>query len=365
MKIGLLSPHYAFNYGAVLQAFALKTYLRNQGHDAVILNRRPAYQCAIPSLLGRIARKCEEFAKRNSFGVFEKRFLQPQTSPVIHQNDWEQLPDFKLDAIIVGSDQIWRDDYTFTSFGYNFFLDFLPEESSIKRISYAPSLGKESWHSTTDRTNRVRDLLQKFNSISVREESSIRILKEKFGVEAELVVDPTLLLHAEEYIEALCIKQKASKHIATYILDYDDNFRRKINEISSSLKLPVKNITVKSSKTKLGVFINRFKPMKSVNYWVKNLANAEYVVTNSFHGMVFSIIFRKQFIVVNNEERGEARFKSLLKMFGLEDRLVTDLQTDFKELLVKPINYSTAVTKIESWRSKSINYLQKALDHVP
>ena len=153
MRIGLFSPHFAFNYGAVLQAFALKTFLIEHGYDAVIINRRPEYHCAIPSLFGRIARRIEELAKFNSFGKFEREYLQPQTELIVHQTDWSKFEKFNLDAVIVGSDQIWRDDYCFTSFGYNLFLDFITDKS-IKKISYAPSLGKESWNADPEATMR-------------------------------------------------------------------------------------------------------------------------------------------------------------------------------------------------------------------
>lgn len=359
MKIGLLSPHYAFNYGAVLQAFALKEYLRSLGHDAIILNRRPAYQCAIPSLFGRIARKLEEITKRNSFLRFEKEHLQPKTAPVVFQTDWDKIDMNSFDAVIVGSDQVWRDDYTFNSFGFNLFLDFVGEE--IKRISYAPSLGKDSWDSSVNNTEKVKTLLHRFDAISVRESSSIAVLKDKFDVNAQLVVDPTLLLTANDYVEKLKIKQSQHDYIATYILDYNDGFKKKIERLSHDLGLKHRDIVVKSPKSRISVLMNRFRFMDSVEGWVRNIASAKYVVTNSFHGMVFSIIFRKQFIVVMNTERGAERFKSLLAMFGLEERLVNSNEKNYTQHIANNIDYNTIEPLIDKWRNLSMDYLNKAL----
>ena len=126
-------------------------------------------------------------AKSNSFGKFEREYLQPQTELIVHQKDWSKFENFNLDAVIVGSDQIWRDDYCFTSFGYNLFLDFYYTDRSIKKISYAPSLGKDSWNADPEVEAKVKMLINDFSSISVREKSSVDILKQKFGVDAEFV----------------------------------------------------------------------------------------------------------------------------------------------------------------------------------
>lgn len=362
MKIALFSPHYAFNYGAVLQAFALKEYLRSKGYDAIIFNRRPTYQCAIPSLLGRIARKVEEFAKYSSFGKFEEIYLKPQTERLIFQSDLTDFPKLGFDAVIVGSDQVWRDDYAFNSFGFNLFLDFINDNNTL-RISYAPSIGKDSWNAAKDVEDKVRDLLQKFDAISVREESSIKVLKNKFDVDSTLVVDPTMLLTAEDYRVKFKIATHINKkYIAAYILDYDDNYSEILKEISNKLSMPVRKITITKGKSKIFNLLCRFKPMTSVTNWVKNIANSSYVITNSFHGMVFSIIFRKQFIVFMNSERGAARFKSLLRMFNLDSRLVDISDNDYLIKTNQQIVYNKEVEdSITMWRNHSMKFLKESL----
>lgn len=361
MRIGLFSPHYAFNYGAVLQAFALKEYLRGQGYDAVILNRRPAYQRAIPSRLGRMARWLEEVAKRSSFGVFEEKFLQPQTEEVVKETDWRKFSSFGLDAVIVGSDQVWRDDYVFNSFGYNLFLDFV--DDGTKKIAYAPSLGKESWDATDDVEQKVRELLARFDAISVREGSSIDVLKRKFGVEAELVVDPTMLLTEADYRRVFDIVETKKKkpYIAAYILDDNEMFDKRLKSLSKVTGMELHKVGVRAPKSAAAEMLNRFSSMMSVTKWVENIANANMVVTNSFHGMVFSIIFRKQFVVIMNSGRGAARFKSLLGMFGLEGRLVEESEPNYHTIFSTEIDYNSIESLIEFWRKKSFEYLHNSL----
>lgn len=360
MRIGLFSPHYAYNYGAVLQAFALKTFLRERGYDAVILNRRPEYHCAIPSISGRVARKIEEFAKSKSFGIFERRFLQPQTSPIIYQRDWSKFESFNLDAVIVGSDQVWRDDYCFTSFGYNLFLDFI-HDRNIKKISYAPSLGKESWNAEQKVEEKVKELIKDFTHISVREKTSIDILKNKFGVNSELVLDPTMLLTQNDYRKYFMIPTLKNDYISAYILDYTPDIQSFLSHLSKLENLKICGTLVKTPKTKFSKLWERFHPMTPVTKWVSNIANARYVITNSFHGMVFSIIFRKQFVVLMNSERGAARFKSLLEMFGLENRLLDAPSEKAGMILKTPIDYTAVNMQLDLWRNKSINYLINSL----
>lgn len=311
--------------------------------------------------IGKNRSKIRRISKRNSFINFEKQYLQPQTEPIILQSDWAKYKNWNFDAVIVGSDQIWRDDYAFNSFGYNLFLDFIHDQTL--RIAYAPSLGKESWNAPAEVEQKVKVLLQKFDAISVREDTSIDILKSKFGVDSTLVIDPTMLLTADEYRQKLGITNISKKpYIAAYILDYDTAEKNVLAKISKALNQPVRRIAVKKSKNKIQTFYQRFMPMKKVTEWVRNIAYANYVITNSFHGMVFSVIFRKQFLVFMNSERGAARFKSFLKMFGLEGRLVDIDDEKYLERIHQDINYSGEVElKIEEWINWSKEYLHKSL----
>lgn len=360
MKIGILTPHYAFNYGAVLQAFALLTYLKSQGHDVVIINRRPPSQAAVPSLLGRVCRKIQEHTQGRNFIANEIKHLHPQTVPIILQQDLP-LIELHFDAIIVGSDQVWRDDYAFNSFGYNVFLDFV--DPTTRKISYAPSFGKDTWERPEPVRQRVAELLHDFHAISVREASGVDICRRMFDVEATHVIDPTFLLVGDDYLchYGLSRQNGRKPFVAGYILDGDEVKRKALATIAHKLGMDCRKIIFDIYTGRLSRFVHRFYPIyPSVETWLRNIANSDFVVTNSFHGMAFSIIFRKQFIVFGNKERGMERFSSMLQMLGLGNRLL-DWEDDVEPLISTPIDYHSVEPLIAKWKDKSKAFLNNAL----
>ena len=143
-------------------------------------------------------------------------------------------------------------------------------------------------------------------------------------------------------------------------MDYNDELNMVLSNIGKDLDLKIHKILIRAPKSKISKLLDRFRTMKPVRKWVSDIANAKYVITNSFHGMVFSIIFRKQFVVVMNKERGAARFKSLLSMFGLENRLLNNYN-DSLSLFSETIDYSAIEPTIDLWRNKSIDFLVKSL----
>lgn len=362
MKIGILTPHYAWNYGAVLQAFALKTYLQHIGHEVFIINRRPCSLAAVPSIAGRLSRKLQEHTQGKNFIHNEISYLQPETVPIIYDTDLSKLEAYKFDAVVVGSDQVWRDDYAFNSFGYNEFLDFV-DSSNTRKIAYAPSFGKDSWHQPEDVRRQVEMLLHNFHAISVREASGVNICKDVFHVKATHVLDPTFLLERNDYISLyeLPVNHFYHNFMASYILDGNASKRKKIKTIAQGLNLVQRDIILDTYSGRLSNLLHRFYPIyPSVKTWLFNIANADFVVTNSFHGMAFSIIFRKQFIVFGNVARGMERFRSMLQMFGLENRLL-NWDDDVIRLSHTPIDYAKIEPLISEWQQRSFNFIRQAL----
>lgn len=362
MRIGILTPHYAYNYGAVLQAFALLHYLRSRGHEAQIINRRPPSLAAVPSRMGRWARALQEHTQGRNFVKNEAEHLQPQTVKIVVYNDLKLLEKYDFDAVVVGSDQVWRDDYAFNSFGYNMFLDFV-DHRKVRKIAYAPSFGKNTWQQSEEVRRKVEELLKEFHAISVREESGVRICADIFGVEATHVLDPTLLLSAKDYMDEYHIGKNSRRepYVVSYILDYDDEKKHTIDTIAAHYGKPHVGIDISNYAGRLSKFVHRFYPTyPEVRTWIENIAHADFVVTNSFHGMVFSIIFCKQFIVYGNRGRGMERFHSLLKIFGLERRLL-DWHDNFREATDTAIDYRKVEPVIKEWQQKSYTFINEAL----
>ena len=263
----------------------------------------------------------------------------------------------------MGSDQVWRPKYSPNIFTY--FLDFLKNNESVKKISYAASFGVDQWEYKSKETTKCAARAKQFTAISVREDAAVDLCRQHLRVNAVKVLDPTLLLEKEEYLKLIDkanISEKDEDFIMFYVLDP---------------KL-LKGTIVEEVKKRLGLKLYEIMPLaftkeniKNINdcvyppvaNWLQGFYKAKYVVTDSFHGTALSILFNKQFIALGNKERGMSRFLSILRIFGLEDRLVTDLNQIENGILNKKIEYN-AITKILiKERKDSIQFLKKALFH--
>lgn len=327
LKIGILTLPIAENYGGILQAVALYRYLHNQGHDVVLIykdNKTAFYRYIIKEILLKIP--FHDFRKiktNNNKGIkaFHRPFIEKEIFK-ISQNLYtqEDLEIFtkkeNFNAIIVGSDQVWRKSYMGRKYYKNYFLDFVAG-SEVKKIAYAASFGKDYWEGKDD-IDEISKLLADFTAVSTREKSGVAICKNSFGFsDAKHVLDPTMLMDKEFYINEIISKYDTSRvskgGLLTYVLDEEDEKREIIDFVKENLQID--NIHHLKG-------FNSLKTTYSVPEWLASFSNADFVVTDSFHGMVFSIIFEKDFLIIGNEGRGMDRFVSLLSMLWLENRLI-------------------------------------------
>lgn len=344
MKIGILTLPLHTNYGGILQAYALQTVLERMGHKVVVIDT-PNVK-SMPSFLAmgkRIAKRVlgkrvEVFSERRHNREYPiiSQYTQPFIEKYIHRKEISSLHELRkedFDAIVVGSDQVWRPLYFTFSFKTdvnNAYLAFA-EEWNIKRIAYAASFGTDDWEYTLEQTKTCGGLLKLFDAVSVREASGVQLCKEHFGVEALHVLDPTMLLDKEDYIHLIeaAGTPKSKGTLLNYILDETTEKRALIEQIAKDKKLiPFRvNSRVEDCTASLE---ERIQPR--VEEWLRGFYDAEFVVTDSFHACVFSILFNKPFIVIGNKKRGISRFESLMKIFGMENRL---LQTcnDYKNVV--------------------------------
>ncbi len=234
----------------------------------------------------------------------------------------------------------------------------------MKRIAYAASFGVDEWEFSEEETKTCRDLLQKFDAISVRENSAV-LLCDKYlnRADAVHVLDPTMLLDKEDYIR-LVEKENEPKSPGTlfcYILDEDEKKNEIIDTIARQIsavpftQMPKCHISYENLKYRLEDCV-----YPTVTAWLRAFMDAEMVVTDSFHGCVFSIIFNKPFIVYGNKVRGMARFHSLLSIFGLENRLATNSE-DALKIINDSIDWHQVNSKKEEWQEKSLNFLKNNL----
>ena len=241
---------------------------------------------------------------------------------MVEYDDFSDIKESEYDAIIVGSDQVWRPRYFGIKQIGNAYLKFA-EGWNIKRIAYAASFGTDEWEYTAKQTSGCGRLLRMFDAVSVREDSGVRLFRERFGVGARHVLDPTMLLDKNDYVKLFeTVGTPNSKgNLLCYMLDETEEKRGVVRRIADEKGLTPFN--VKSQSDSIASPIGeRIQP--PLERWLRGFYDAEFVVTDSFHACVFSILFGKPFVAVGNADRGMSRFNSLFSMFGLEDRLVAN-----------------------------------------
>lgn len=327
-KTGILNLQHTNNFGACLVAYALQTAIERCGSKAQVINYRPEKKARPFS--GAFRR--ERAAGRN-FEKFRRRFLN-LTRVCRNMDDLSEL-NASLDSFVVGSDQVWRFRYVYR-FLQEYLLAFAAPSKTL--FSYAASFGTDFWEGNDQATEIMREKLLRFNRVSVRGESGIAICREAFGSEAVRVLDPTLLLSAADY--APIIKESQLKlpgrYVAKMILDETPEAAAEVERLAKEKGWEV--VDIYGSRKKIGG--KEAMLCRPVGDWLKLLQNADYVVTDSFHCVCFSLIFEKQFICVVNPERGISRLDSLLGIFGLRDRLIDSLkgfrpdgrETDYRQI---------------------------------
>ena len=252
---------------------------------------------------------------------------------------------YGLDAYIVGSDQVWRPAFNLGPRLGNMFLDFAGDD--VQKLSYAASFGCKEWEYNEEQERRSGLLSKRFDAISVREVSGVELCREHFGMEATLVLDPTLLLNKEDYAKVCDDVPKKQKHIFVYSLVVGEEVLTVAKKLSEATMLP---IVVKQAGSKV-------KKEDTIEDWFAEFRDADYVVTDSFHGMVFSIIFNKPFAIVMNPSGGNDRYISLLSQLGLMERIVKDgtLPSD------SVIDWQKVNMQLDSLRKTSLEFLKNNL----
>lgn len=357
MKVGIVTLQLHKNYGGVLQNFALQKVLKKMGHDPITIDKIPNrnnlryYISHIKSIVLKVL-------GRETNGIFyfshfdrDKRFSHfvDKNIKITRPTTKYTIDIFKknhCDLMVVGSDQVWRRNFFTKEDIKNYFGAFL-QDSNIPRVAYAASFGVSDWEYEKDLAKDCKILANQFIGISTREDSGIKLCQ-KLGFENAVgVLDPTLLLTANDY-RSVCkeIPQRNPNLLMAYILDYSEDKRLLIEQIAVEKNL--KYIIIKSE----------YQAEISVEEWLSLFRDAEYIVTDSFHGTAFSVIFNKSFNCIVNSGRGADRFYSLLNRLGLKDRIIKAGESTN----VNPIDWSNVNTSLDSWRVKSMTFLEESLN---
>jgi hypothetical protein len=349
-KILILTLPIGENYGGILQAYALQTYVRSLGF-AVTTSASPG---GVGKHWKRLVKRipgAKNLARRVGLAT------PPEEYPAGHFAEMEEFITRNIEmapftevrrhigeywAVIVGSDQVWREPYAALDRNY---LAFVP--ARVKKLSYAASFGVDniteySWL----QRSRARIAIRRFEGVSVREKSGVEICRSDLGVAAEYHLDPTMLLEAATYrelFESESTQERQRSGVLAYMLDRSGFAERVVQTVSHEYAAEPHEILGSS-------------PRASVEKWLAEIALSSFVVTDSFHGTVFSILMHTPFAVVRNDERGAARIESLLEMFGLQDHLVAEIDGETARSL-GTVNWAHVDRVLGEERRKAQAYL--------
>lgn len=366
MKIGILTFCNGYNYGAILQCYALQKFLRNKNFEAEVINFRKekkynknGYNFLSPAFTLRkiysLKYKNDIKIKRNKFDTFFKENINFYPNEAINEEDVSEYAK-EYDIIIFGSDQIWNLNDKIYDKSKIYFGDF---EFGGKKISYAASFG-DSIDVAKENIEYVKKMLDSFSAISVREKSGCEFLEQN-NIKNTFVVDPTLLLSKIEW-ESLCKESDYKKIPSKYILYYSVNCRKYSWKIAKKLSkmTGLKVINLEEHPKIIGAnFINDYT--EGPCEFLSIIKNAEYVVTNSFHGTIFSLLFQKKLIPVFDSNNGEIikeeRKYSVLEAAGLLD-IITTPEKDIDIKKYTNIDYSMVSEKLGKIIDTSCDFIE-------
>lgn len=340
--VGIINFHYEnYNYGANLVAYSLSEAVKKVGYNPYIIDFDPFKEFD----------PLERY-RTIEFLNFRKKYLN-MTPRFRNKDELNILTDY-LDMYITGSDQVWRKQITGANIE-TYFLDFAKGKN---KISYAASFGTNDFEGNEEETEDCKVLLKSFYNISVREEEGQKILSNRFDQESTLVLDPTLLLKKEEYEKLITETYDEKIDVAVYfVMDHENTI---LNDKNFARLFPKKKIVnIKGNTETLGT-TTIFK-YNSISKWLDGIRKCEYLVTDSYHGVIFGTIFHKKIICIGKKSKALSRFKTLFNNLkgNLESIIFSSLNS--VKSTETAINYEEIDANIEKLRESSFAFLQNSL----
>lgn len=335
MNIAILTHPLGSNYGGILQAYALSAYLKNMGHSVILLNRltnKPFFKRLIRALMMKLKHPRYFSSKNKNLVAFVETYLTYSEPMSTTSQLTRYIKRKNVDAVIVGSDQVWRYDFV-AGYGYDYFLDFVP--AGTRRLSYAASFGLSEWRFSKEQTACIKHFLSAFSAVSVREDEGVKLCEEELGLQADHVLDPTMLLQPDDYSAITSPRQVNEDYVFIYWLGAAEEKRKALAE-AQILKKKIIDISLRGDE-----------PLVPVQDWLSYIKYADHVVTDSFHGCVFSILFQRPFTICSNNLGGNGRLASLLRALNID--------------ATSPVQYNEVCERIIELREKSDNYLRESL----
>lgn len=371
MRVALLIFPLHYSHGCILQTYALYSKLKELGCSVTILDRQPekasiSHYCL--TVAKRIAKRLFTSYKGAIFyrEWFPSKIMSEQRSfidafrhDILTVRSSEELRRIvhnrPFDAIVVGSDQTWRPRNVPNVMDY--WLVFA-KDLKLTKVAYAPSFGVDVWEYSEQQTKMCREQARLFDGISVREESGVKLCKDNLDIDVLHVLDPTMLWDKTFYTPFAEGNPMQGGFISCYFLDKDEKKNMIADHVAQKLGLTILPINTKTEDNKASVK-ERMAP--SIEKWLAGFRYGDFIVVDSFHAMVFSIIFEKPFIVIGNKRRGMARFESLLGELGLKERLIIADDIDYLNIAIRPINWDDVRMRLDFRRNICCDFLKNGL----
>lgn len=366
-KTGILTFHASHNCGSMMQAYALQKFLDKNKINNEIIDFSNVGQRDMYAVVHK---------KKNIKNLIKNILLFPYRGKI--QKQWEDYEEFKrknlrlskenyqdikqlestnqqYDTFISGADQIWN--VTIKDADDAYFLNFV--EKGKKKIAYAPSFGAKDIQKYAETPLKYADYLKEYDFLSIREENGQKWIKELIGKDVPIVLDPTLLLTQEDYQDLEIEVEEKGKYIFYYAPQYNTTVDQFVKKIAKKYKLKVIVWNVREYYLK-SEWTNGFQLPHKINpsMYLKLIKNAELVITTSFHGVIFSTIYKKRFWVIKNKGMYEDddRVKTLIKQLGIENRLI-EVTTDVEKDYLQEVEYKIYEERLAELQEKSIEYL--------
>lgn len=353
-KIGILTWHYYKNFGSALQAYALQETLKKIGCQPQIINyRNPKFgkEDKIKNYIKLLLNKFG-FEYNLYFEQFWKKYMN-QTRLIQSKDQLSQIAK-EFNSIICGSDQIWAPNV----FNPIYMLDFV-QNNNVRRISYAASIGLN--YLPQDLKKTYKNLLSKFNMISVREKTGQELLEKECGIHSQVVLDPTLLISRKEWEKIVKKPKEVSKNfIFCYFLNENHKYKEKVKKFAQKYDLQIFGFTTCSDDYKWMTKVEKIGPCEFLWY----IQNSEYVFTDSYHGTIFSLIFYKKFITFERFNSSDkicqnSRLEQLSLYFNLKDNIVSIENYNIQKINL--IDYNKFNLSLCDYQEKSLNFLKGVL----
>jgi hypothetical protein len=380
MNVGILTFHFSDNYGAALQAYALRRWLTEQGHHARFIDYRPAHiehggRLSMPTSPARLKANLKVVylaassfvhqhfghqGQKEKFVRFREHFLGIPSGAAPSDNGDSLAAARSFDLIVAGSDQIWSPSQHY-GFDPNYFLDFA-QSFPARKISYAASFGRD--RVSPSEASQLPRLLRHFDAISVREASGVTLVEQATGQTPANVPDPTLLHHNYAELTDRAPSEDVDPYLFCYGLRSPDNIRQTAELVSKRLNCRI--LSPHNPHRRWVEIGNTVHP--DPGEWVSLVKSARFVVTNSFHGTVFSLLFRKPFIVAGltgDKATANARAINLLRAVGLESRFTPGFSAErVQALMANEIDWAYVDQRLAELRQAGDTFLSAQLKAV-